>query len=85
MTVQMPEQRDFSQTAPRQNRLVEHAREHLDRDRFPTERILRRDDQAVCALPEFPQARPPVFQMEHVIEQDVRLISPIEIGNQLNI
>ena len=83
VTVKMPQQRDFSQTTPCQNRLVEYACQHLDGDCFPTERVLRRNDQAVCALTEFTQSGPPVLQVEYVIEQDVRLISPIRIGGRL--
>lgn len=50
MPIQMPQQRQLSQTPPRQDDLVKHPGQELDGDLFPRYRVFGRDDQPVRPL-----------------------------------
>jgi hypothetical protein len=48
----VPEQGDLAQRSAGEDNLVEHARDHLDRDRLARNLVLSRNNEAVGALAE---------------------------------
>ena len=72
----MPQQRDFSQRPPRQDDLVKHPRDALDRHRLRRVLVLHLDDEPVRALPEWPNEAPAIGNVEEAVHGQDGVIVP---------